>query len=310
MPILHDHHESSIIGYWENKQMKGKTATVNKVQSPKLKVIRPSGTGFGYCINCYNGCEHGCQYCYSRKIAHKDEATWINAQPRLQIVDLLKKDVKNLKSSNIVIRDMFLCSICDAYQPIELQYGITRRVIEILIGEGLPFTVLTKNTNVLRDLDLFKGYEKCRVGLTVITLDDNFRKKLEPNASPIADRCDALETLKANGVSTYCSVEPIMPCKESDPIEIVKRLRNCVDLFEFGKWSPYIMKGIPVTYNEDYYVGLFGRLIPYCEQEGIKYCTASHSETFLKSKGFKFIPYQLVSDRPYPNPNDLHAKTR
>jgi hypothetical protein len=227
--------------------------------------------------------------------------SWIDAKPRLHVVDWLREDVDEVRKNKIEIRDVFVCSACDAYQPIELECRITRQVIELLMENNFPFTVLTKSAHVLRDLDLFREYDKCRVGLSIMTLDEDFRQQLEPYSSPVAERCSALETLKNNGVSTLCSVEPIMPSKLSDPFEIVRSLRKYVDIFEFGKWSPYVKKGIPLTYDENYYLQLFSKLIPYCEQEGVKYCIALHTDAFLRAHGLRFIPHQSVSDRPYPD---------
>jgi DNA repair photolyase len=195
---------------------------------------------------------------------------WLRVRPRTQIPDLLREDVKVIKQNEIELPDIMLCSICDAYQPIELKCEITRNVIQILRENNLPFTVLTKSTNVLRDLDLFVGYAKCRVGFTIITLDDNFRKEYEPNSSPIEERCEALKILKDNGIPTYCSVEPILPCEESNPIQIVKTLREYVDLFEFGKLNLSDEERIPDRCHDEYYRQVFRNLIPYCEREGIK----------------------------------------
>jgi hypothetical protein len=265
-----------------------------------MRAIRHSGTGFEYCINCYDGCTHGCTYCYARLRRVRKYVSWINAKPRTQIVNWLRQDVEEIKRNEIEIKDIFICSACDAYQPLELEWKITRGVIKILVTNNLPFTVLTKNANVLRDVDLFKTYSRCRVGFSIMTLDEDFRQKLEPYSSPVAERRSALETLKKEGVSTICSVEPIMPCTESDPFEIVRAMRPYVDIFEFGKWSPYVKKGIPVEYDSNYYVGLFSKLIPYCEQEKVNYCIAVHSDKFLKDHGFSFIPHQMVTDILYP----------
>ncbi len=137
----------------------------------------------------------------------------------------------------------------------------------------------------------------CRVGFTIITLDDEFRKKLEPNASPIEDRIEGLKTLKKEGISTYLSVEPIMPCEESDPIQIIERLKPYVDLFEFGKWNPktYVDKGLVkeatgIVHDKDFYVDMFPKLISYCEKNDVTYCIASHSADFLRSLGASYIP--------------------
>lgn len=266
-----------------------------------MQVIKKSGTSFAWQINCYQGCEHGCIYCYARKqpfkvIPYED---WIDAAPRTDTPELLRKQLKGMRQvTRDKIKDIFICSACDAYQPKELECEITREVIEILTANKLPFTVLTKNTNVLRDIDLFKGYDKCRVGLTIITLDEDFRKLLEPNSSPIADRCEALRTLKDAKITTYCSVEPMMPDKRSDPIAIIDRLKDCVDLFEFGKWNPKFKDSIAVKYDEGWYVDTFQKLNKHCDELGINYCHAGHSKEFLEENGFEFRPYPLVSGGP------------
>jgi DNA repair photolyase len=268
-----------------------------------LKAITESKTNFGHCINCYNGCEHGCRYCYGMKITHKKYSDWVKSAPRLQLPDLLRKDMELLKQNPEVkagIKDIMICSITDCYQPLESQHRITRDVIKILIESDLSFTVLTKNTNVLRDIDLFKGYDKCRVGFSVITLDDYFRQLLEPNSSPIPDRCEALETLQTAGVSTYCSVEPIMPDQRSDPIAIVDRLKDSVDLFEFGKWNPndnskrLVENILGTVYNEKYYVDVFKNIKTYCAIHSINYCHAGHSEDFLTKYQLEFIPHPTI----------------
>ncbi|MDD4876955.1 MAG: radical SAM protein [Dehalococcoidales bacterium] len=276
-----------------------------------MKVIRRSGTGFGWGINCYDGCEHGCLYCYGRRARWKKYEDWIKPVLRLQILSDINKDIQEIQQNPQMkneIRDIMICSITDGYQPLELQHRITRNVIQILRNADLPFTLLTKNVNVLGDLSLFQGYNKCRVGFTIITLNDKFRRLLEPNTSPIKERCQALETLKKAGINTYCSIEPIISDKRSNPIAIVRRLKDYVDLFEFGKLNPKGKQELEyktgISYNEGYYIKVFSDLIPFCEQEGISYCIASHSEKFLKSHGFRFIPYQLVTDIPYPKPTD------
>lgn len=277
--------------------------SVKSISNNKLKVIRPSGTRFGYCINCYDGCGHGCLYCYGMKARFKEYPDWINPKPRHQIVDWLQKDIEVIKQHPEIrnkIKDFMICSITDCYQPLELEHRITREVIKVLIKNNLPFTVLTKNSNVLRDIDLFKNYDKCRIGLTIVTLDDNLRQKLEPNASPISERINALKTLKQGGINTYCSVEPILPDKRSDPIVITQELRDYVDLFEFGKWNPkynskkVVENCLGVVYDDDYYIEVFKNIKEYCDRNNINYCHAGHSEDFLSGHQMKFKPYPTV----------------
>ena len=143
------------------------TITLEKQKVMNRKPLTRSGTSFEWKINSYQGCEHGCLYCYGRKqglykVIPYDE--WIKGIPREDTPGLLRKQLTGIRqSTKDTIKDIFICSACDAYQPKELEREITRKVIEILIEHELPFTVLTKNTNVLRDIDLFKRYGKCVV---------------------------------------------------------------------------------------------------------------------------------------------------
>jgi DNA repair photolyase len=264
------------------------------------KVLKPSGTGFEWCINQYNGCSHGCLYCYGMTTRKMTYDKWIKPQPRKDVIANLKKDIEKLGKNNLLsnVRDIFVGSVTDSYQPLELHYKLTRQTIEILKANGLPFTILTKGTAVLKDIDILKGYPLCRVGVTMISMNENVRKELEPGASSYADRIKVLETLKSNGISTYLSCEPMMPIVESDPIEIIKELSELVDLFEFGKWNKYRYNHIPNYYwnnhSDKYYVDVLSKTINYCEENKIDYCIASHSKDFCTKYGLAFKPHKTI----------------
>jgi hypothetical protein len=194
-----------------------------------------------------------------------------------------------LRRSNAVIQDIFLGSMTDSYQPIESSYGLTRQIVEILKENELPFTTLTKSDFVMRDIDLFKHNKWCRIGVTVTSLDENFRKDLEPYSASYNRRIRALRALKAKGTSTYLSGEPIFPVKEADPMGISKELKDVVDLFEFGRWNARTKKSIPPYYCQNHsdacYVKLFREIIEFCESRKIKYRLASHSREFIETHG-------------------------
>lgn len=261
-------------------------------------ILKPSGTGFGWCINQYDGCSHGCKYCYGMTIRRKKYEDWIRVTPRKNVIQNLEKDIRKLRKNNVIIKDIFLGSITDSYQPLEKEHKLTRQIIELLIENELPFTILTKSNMVLRDVDLFKNYSLCRIGVTITSLNENFRKNLEPFSANYTSRVKALETLRENNIQTYLSCEPIFPIKEANPIEIVNELRPIVDLFEFGKWSKYRKEGIPKCYYEDYsdeyYLKVFKEIISFCEIQHINYCIALHSKDFIEKHGLPFKPYPFV----------------
>jgi len=265
------------------------------------KVLRPSGTGFEWCINQYHGCSHGCKYCYGMTVRKMTYADWIKPTPRKDVIANLKKDMEYLRKKEMLssIKDIFLGSVTDSYQPIELEYGLTRKIIEVLKENKLPFTILTKGDAILRDIDLLKDYPLCRAGVTLISLDETVRKDLEPGATSYNERIQVLETLKDNGISTYLSCEPLMPViDEEGPEAIVMELSHVVDLFEFGKWSKYRYKQIPKNYwenySDEYYVELFADLIAFCENNEINYCIASHSKAFFEKYGLPFKAHKTI----------------
>src|SRR5450759_2235068 len=123
---------------------------------------------------------------------HKDYATWINASTRKELIEKLKDDIRILRKNDEIedIRDMLLGAITDSYQPLEAEHKQTKQVIEILIANELPFSILTKGNLILRDIDLFKGYKWCRVGVTITSFDETFRRDLEPFTANYGQRID------------------------------------------------------------------------------------------------------------------------
>ena len=267
------------------------------------KILRPSGTGFKWCINQYDGCSHGCLYCYGMTIRKKKYNDWIKGSlKKVDVLANLRNDIQKLRDKGILdsVRDIFLGSITDSYQPLEREHKLTRAIIGILKENELPFTLLTKSSLILRDVDLLKDYDLCRVGVTLTSFDESIRQILEPGAMSYSDRVDVLIKLKEVGVFTYVSCEPIMPIKEVEPVEIVKMLSGFVDLFEFGMWNKYRYKHIDSyfykDYSEEYYVKAFKDIIEYCESKDINYCIASHSKDFVLKHGLSFKPYPLVKE--------------
>jgi DNA repair photolyase len=236
----------------------------------------------------------------------KDYSTWINPMIRKNLIERLRKDIKKINKANQIenVKDIFLGAITDSYQPLEAEHKQTRQVIEVLIENKLPFTILTKSALVLRDVDLFKKYKWCRVGTTITSLDEAFRVELEPFTASYQERIHVLETLKANKISTYLSCEPTMPTPESDLSAIVQKLEGIVDLFDFGMYSnkgdfDYTPKQYLKHYGEDkFYLDIFSKAIQYCIENRINYCISSHSKPFFKKHNLPFKPYPLLKPKP------------
>jgi DNA repair photolyase len=271
-------------------------------KKPKTCILKTSKTAFGWAINPYNGCRHGCKYCYGMSTQQKKYGEWLNATPKKELIGKLKDDIRILKATDKIckVRDIFLGSITDSYQPLEAEWKQTRQVIEELMANELPFSILTKSTLILRDIDLFKGYKWCRVGVTITSFDETLRRDLEPFTANYYERIAVLQTLKSNGISTYLSGEPIMPIEVSNPLEIVCKLEEYVYLFDFGLYTDkYPFDYTPSKYkkyyqNDAYHVEILSKVIDYCKQNNITYSNSSHSKAFFMRNKLPFQPYPLL----------------
>jgi len=182
-----------------------------------------------YALNHYEGCQHGCKYCYARMIKKKPYQVWVKARPVANAISLLKKELPVLRNE---IKEVYLCFSCDPYMPLERKTQLTQRIIKILMENDVAFSILTKSDLVLRDLNLLSNYDKCRVGFTITTLNDNVRKFWEPYAPSIEDRIRAVKTFHDYGVETWISVEPIL---DNTYIDLIYKLQDYVNQFVFGK---------------------------------------------------------------------------
>ncbi len=162
-----------------------------------------------YCVNCYTGCLHSCVYCYARFMKRFSG----HAEPWGQFLDIkvnapevLAKEVRRSAPGSV-----FVSSVCDGWQPAEKRYEVTRRCLALLLEYGFHVSILTKNSLVLRDLDIIRAYDNVELGMTITTMDETIRRRIEPASSPSAERIATLRQAGDAGVKTYAFLGPFMP---------------------------------------------------------------------------------------------------
>jgi len=163
-----------------------------------------------YCINPYVGCLHTCVYCYARfmrRFTGHDEPWGHFLDVKINAPEVLARELARKPKRGVVL----LGSVTDAYQPIEQKYRLTRAILGTLLHYDFPVSVLTKSNLVIRDLDLFKQFSKCEVGLTVTTTDQKIARNFEPHSSAPQQRIEALKILHQSGIATYAFIGPILP---------------------------------------------------------------------------------------------------
>lgn len=183
-------------------------SVVNKVTSPDV--------GMMYSLNPYQGCEHGCIYCYARN-SHEywGYSAGVDFESRIVVKKnapaLLKKFFEN---KNWVPAPISLSGNTDCYQPIERKMQITRKLLEICLEYRNPVGVLTKNALVLRDTDILQELSKhnlVTVSTSITSLDEELRRAMEPRTASYKSRLKVLETLSKAGVRTGLMNAPIVP---------------------------------------------------------------------------------------------------
>ena len=181
---------------------------LSKVESPDV--------GMFFSLNPYQGCEHGCIYCYARNSheyygfsAGLDFESKIMAKPNA--AQLLEKE---FQKKSWVAKSIALSGNTDCYQPIEKKLKITRSVLHVMLKYGNPVSIITKNSLILRDLDILKALAQdnlVHVYLSITTLQEDLRQKLEPRTATIQKRLETLATLTEAGIPVGVMAAPIIP---------------------------------------------------------------------------------------------------
>ena len=171
---------------------------------------------FTQSINSYQGCEHGCIYCYARPShAYLDLSPGLDFETRLfakpNAAELLRAE---LAKPGYRCEPIALGTNTDPYQPIEREWRITRQVIEVLAECDHPLTITTKGVLVERDLDLLArmaAKNLARVYVSIAMLDRELARKLDPRAPAPQRRLQIIEKLAKAGVPVGVMVAPVIP---------------------------------------------------------------------------------------------------
>ena len=198
---------------------------VNKVDSPDV--------GMAYSLNPYQGCEHGCTYCYAR---NTHEYWGFSAGLDFERKIIVKKDAPELFKHFLEKKgwDASIISLSgntDCYQPAERQFKLTRQLLEIALAYKQPIGMITKNALVLRDADILQEMAKlnlCTVYVSINSLNEKLRLQMEPRTASAKQRLKVVETLSKAGIPTGVMVSPLVPGLNDHEIpNVLKAIASC-----------------------------------------------------------------------------------
>lgn len=244
---------------------------MNYIQRKSL--LYKTGVEYGdYTINHVQGCAHGCKYpCYAMMMAKrfgkiKSYEEWCEPKLVENAIEILRKEIPKIKDR---IKSVQLCFTTDPFM-----YGfpevtdLSLKIIQLLNNSGIKCTALTKGTlpEQLKDFSIENEY-----GISLISLDENFRRKMEPNAAPYAERIVALRKLHDAGCKTWVSIEPYPTPNiiEQDYNKILETI-SFVDKIIFGRLN-YNKDVTAYKQHKEFFNSLANQTIDFCNKHGINY---------------------------------------
>ena len=195
-----------------------------------LNKVVSTDIGLPYSMNPYQGCEHGCIYCYAR---NTHEYWGYSAGLDFERKILYKKNAhilleEKFKSTNWKAANIMLSGNTDCYQPIEKKLELTRNILKVCLKYKHPVSIITKNALILRDLDILKELAQLNllhVSISITSLSEETRRILEPRTATIKKRLQTVETLSSNHIPVNVMMAPIIPAINSHEIfALVKKV--------------------------------------------------------------------------------------
>lgn len=168
---------------------------------------------FAWDLNIYRGCEHGCTYCYAM-YSHEyigSEKYFEDIYVKTNIVERLEEQLRSSSWKREVVN---IGGVTDSYQPIEAKYKIMPDILRLMIKYKTPCIISTKSDLILRDFDLIDELSSItyvNVAATITCMDENIRKKIEPNGVESLKRFAMLKEFSKTQASTGLHFMPIIP---------------------------------------------------------------------------------------------------
>ena len=237
-------------------------------------MLYKTGVEYGdYTLNYVQGCAHGCKYpCYAYLLKKrfgqiKSYEEWVKPYLVSNTLEILDEEIPKLKDK---IKSVHMCFTTD---PFMVDYpeikSMSLSVIKKLNDAGIKCTVLTKG---LLPIELAKCSKDNEYGITLISLDEDYRKKMEPGSAKYEDRLKALKKLHEKGCKTWVSIEPYpTPNLINQDLKKMLKAVGFVDRIIFGRtnYCKDVTSGYPE--HKQFYNERVKEVVDFCTKKGIAY---------------------------------------
>ena len=218
--------ESSETGWADELDALPKPATVVRSEAARSIISRNSSPDvpFEQSINPYRGCEHGCVYCFARPThSYLDLSPGLDFETKLYAKDnAVERLEAELRKPGYVCKPITIGANTDPYQPVERERLITRGLLETMLEYRHPVSLITKGMLVERDVDVLSklaALDLVSVHVSVTSLDEELKRRLEPRAASAKARLRAIERLTAAGVPVGALIAPVIPALNDHEVE-------------------------------------------------------------------------------------------
>jgi len=182
--------------------------------SSLLHAVNSPDLNMNYSLNVYQGCEHGCSYCYARPThEYWGMSAGLDFEQTVfykeNAPELLEQELKKKKDALPVA----MSGNTDCYQPAEKKLQLTHRLLKIFLDYRHPVCIITKNSLILRDLDILKQLAEKNlvfVYISINTIDEELRRKMEPRTASVPRRFQTLEKLSREGIPCGVLMAPVI----------------------------------------------------------------------------------------------------
>lgn len=228
-----------------------------------------------FCLNHVEGCSHGCKYpCYAYMMKKrcgivKTYDDWCRPKIVSNALELLDKEIPRHKDK---IKYVHLCFSTDPFMFDQPKISeLSLKIIDKLNENDIRCTVLTKGCYPQELAGRNGKSTKNEYGITLVSLDEDFRKKFEPNSAPFKDRIKALKNLSSKGFKTWVSMEPY-PTPNLIKQNLLKILDavSFVNKIIFGRLN-YSVKSSAFKNTKEFYNSQAFSVIKFCKKNRIQY---------------------------------------